>query len=410
MRVQWASEDLKKLWVPRISEIQNMLTATELWSVAHGMRRGAIAHAIIGGSGWHDLSTFAKEHNLVLTPFGVSSVEDYSNSVKPPTVGDPVMLRIFVSKEGVEVPRTDREWGEVLGYPECCREFFEEHWVKRGRHELGLYQCQSLVSAPISIPINVTHNILLRFLGVRPVFHLPCSYECAPTAEHAHKYKELSISLGFAEQYSWMLELLNQPFVVNSKNGIGEITHPFFRLMFDTDQSPNTWEVRFVAQKKENVRETNGFDSFWKDNGFTSFFAMEESHRRIIEQITGLNITSVLDLGAGNGLLVSRLGKILGADATAVEIDSHKCHRGKQIFPQTDFITADIRAVGMAADMVLISYNRFTEGVPYSICGMAKKYLVVYEYDDVDFSDLEFPSFQYVGSRDCKVRIYKRFV
>ncbi len=396
MRLQWTSETIKDEWAPKVHGIQTMIRYLEIQSVISGQRSGALFSAPPGSSEWIGL----RELNVI--PFGVSKSEDYSSSTVFPKEGEPYVVRALVTPDSVH-PNNDIEWGTTLGYPQCCIDFFMDFWVKRGLKD----PLSTLTMGAITQPLTKYTNVALRVIGVRPVFHLPCSLKCEGTVEIARKLRMLAVTGGYGESVEAMDSLLAMPFNVSAKNGTAEIVHPFFRACYATD--PGAWIVHF---KDESVLPSNGSDLFWKDNGFNNVLGMEQSHQEIVNRVVLLEgIDSIVDLGAGNGYLASKLGRAVGAkDICAVEVDPDKCGRGSEMFPDLVFKCVNINLADVKGDLVLISSNRFKEGIPADIYTLADKYLLVYAYSDGDMSDV--PSFpgMHVLSTSRNVAVYGRTV
>jgi len=394
MRLQWVSEAVKSEWDPKVRGIQAMIRYLEVQSVISGQRKGAFFSAPPSSGEWFGFN------GLHVIPMGVAKNDDYSSSVEFPKEGDPYAVRALISRDECVLPVDDIEWGIRLGYPQCCIDFFMDFWVRRGLKD-------PLSTLTITQPLTKYTNVALRAIGVRPVFHLPCSPKCKGTVEIARKLRILAVSGGYNESVESMDRLLTMPFDVSAKNGTAEIVHSLFRACYATD--PGAWVVHF---RDESVLPSNGYDLFWQDNGFNNIFGMEQAHQEIVNRVTLLEgIDSVVDLGAGNGYLASKIGRAIGATTVqCVEVDADKCGRGSEMFPDVTFKCVNINLADVKGDLVLISSNRFKEGIPADIYTLANKYLLVYSYSDGDLSDVpSFPGMDTLSS-SRSVAVYKRNV
>lgn len=397
MRLQWASAEIEKVWRQRLGRIQNMIFQIEQDSITLLGRRGALITLPSGSQTWFGLPL-----DLFKVPVGISKLEDYSNGTKWPSAGEPFSVKMLLTKEPQSIPMGDESWGKLLGYPDCCIAFFKKTW-SMGETDTLLSQLGAHLWN-VGAPVNATHNITLKHLGIRPVFHLPCSYDCKGTAELAAKHKSIATDV---EAWGWMEEILLTPYKISINKGVAEIVHPLFRTTYETVLLQGT--VNFV--KPDTVRETNVYDSFWKDNGFSNFFAMEKAHGEIVNEITGLHAQSIMDLGAGNGFLLAKLGRLLGpADLIAVENVKDRIARCRVLHPEVTIREADIRAVEDEADIVLISSNRFDEGIPVEHVGkLARRFLIIYNYEkDIVGSFVGLDGFVRLGTKNRRVHVYKR--
>ena len=78
----------------------------------------------------------------------------------------------------------------------------------------------------IEIPQVSKCNILLRWVGPRIVFHLPCSFDCRPTVELADKFTQIARDAGFHQEMDWLEEMLSWHVEWSALNGIAEIMTP----------------------------------------------------------------------------------------------------------------------------------------------------------------------------------------
>jgi hypothetical protein len=396
MRMQWASSSIEQLWRPRLDRIQSLVHRLEIETVQQDLRAGALISRSPGDPSWSLLK---------VVPIGVSKVEGYSDASIFPKEGERYVIRALVVKDPIEtVPQTDEEWGKFLGYPPCCIKHFEKNWAAGNKDHLLTQLGPSVFG--FELPFNSTHNVTLRYIGVRPVFHLPCSFDCPGTKLIHDEHKRLAVHMDH-EAWGWMETLLTMPYSVSVVKGIGEIVHPFFRLTYDTGGKVE-YRGSFKNVRSENVSPIS-MDTFWEDNGFKNYFDMEAAHRNIIFEVIGLNADSVMDLGAGNGLFIEKIGRTLSAfRRIAVDSSAEKCNRGKRLCPDVEFIHSKIEDIKESADIVFISYNRLHEGFPsIHFADMVNKYLIVYSYE-ADIPTLVIEGFERLGQRNRRVHVYKR--
>jgi hypothetical protein len=76
--------------------------------------------------------------------------------------------------------RNDRKIGELMGYPDCCIDFYLKNYDRA--KEIGdEYSLFSLENS--SFPMPFYTNNLLRFFGITLISHFPCSFNCEKSVE-----------------------------------------------------------------------------------------------------------------------------------------------------------------------------------------------------------------------------------
>ena len=87
----------------------------------------------------------------------------------------------------------DRTMGRLLGFPDCCIAFFRKTWVDDGCVDTTWAMAANggrvddsgrLIEIDADAPFQA--NILWRWMGVRAVPHLPCSFDCQATVDFAN--------------------------------------------------------------------------------------------------------------------------------------------------------------------------------------------------------------------------------
>lgn len=109
--------------------------------------------------------------------------------------------------------------GKMLGYPECCLEYFKENFHKN-------YDPVWLNDDDIPDGEAVA-NILLRYFGVRIISHLACSPYCEGSIKVGKERLELIRRID-SQTTDWLLEFLAQPMTWNSYHGVVEVDTPNF--------------------------------------------------------------------------------------------------------------------------------------------------------------------------------------
>jgi hypothetical protein len=432
-RLQWASEPARATWEPRLARITQAWEATERASV--GSVRSACRQTIPSVQ-IPELVEMATEKALILLPLeGVAQPAGYQAG--PGQVladGEaPWGFQVALVTRGVALEwqaawriNDDEALGAMLGYPECCRKFFQRTWVDEGwidttwPQALGLGAFDNpLLATPAG---SYECSMLLRWLGVRWVPHLPCSFNCGATVELANKLRTLMRS-SFAEESDWINELLDMPVEWSALHGTAEIVTPLVTVSAKTDATAETLVVRRegstypekgayglgfpyrrekpaekLVQLTEPPVSRSGdsllAETLWADNGFGSTKAMLAAHEVISavarEALAHLEEPpSVLDLGCGNGLLARQ---IAGPDGSAFgwEINPDRAKRASEHVQVTraDFLS-QFEGVNLRGnDLTLLMPGRLSECEAADAAAFvnrlhsAKPRLLVYAYGD----------------------------
>jgi hypothetical protein len=332
------------VWEPRIQRIQNAWTVMERLAVVEGIKPAALQicppHAMV------DLTRWAVDNKLICIPLRQQGISDgYANGTRAYEPGRSWAYRVIVGKSEVAASFAtmwdtgeDSAIGAALGFPGCCCNFFQKYWVEEAWRDLtypmvGTHGFKHTVSGPMEC------NILLRWLGLRLVSHLPCSFHCSATEAIGQEMGLLGIRANYVQEMDWLAQILSWPIRWSSLHGVAIITTPVFRLVVDSD----ALKEEVIIDRDGPVypiEAAQGNDFPFKDitpvilvrdehtdNGFASKDGMTEAHERIILKLLSLNLNpkSVLDLGCGNGLLLQKIGKCYPkAKLHGIEIEEKK--------------------------------------------------------------------------------------
>lgn len=381
-RIIWHSADARAVWGPRLSEVSQAWVGIERWSVVEGVRAACLTS--VEPEALPEQSAWAAAHGLILLPLVRTGSASYSATPKSVRANEPWNYRCVLTR--VEhLPRWTAAWavsdngtiGQLLGYPRCCVEAFEREWVQGGSIDTtwATADGQSDVSGPLEA------NILLRWVGVRAVPHLPCSFACEASAAMGRKLLAVGRKYGAAEQVEWLEEMLQWPVEWSALHGIAEIRTPILTVSARTDHTPTKRTVRREGTRypDEGARglrfpfrivkdKATGSPSFkrsalpaWKLNGFGSAHAMETAHSTLLATLAETKPGSLLDLGCGTGKFLER-AKALGWTVAGLENDSVRA--GAAQVPVRRGNLFDLTVWDGEWDVVLVMPGRLLEGIP----------------------------------------------
>jgi hypothetical protein len=165
-------------------------------------------------------------------------------------------------------------------------------------------------------------NTLWRWLGVRPVSHLPCSFDCRESRVLAARVADLLPE----PERTGHREILSWPAIYSSLFGIAEITTPILRMSVPTDALAEKVAIQYhgagypaegarglgfpfrsSAPTVAPLRLVRANQQQPSDNGFSSREAQDAAHARLLSMIAGRSFDTVIDLGCGDGTLLSKI-------------------------------------------------------------------------------------------------------
>jgi hypothetical protein len=147
---------------------------------------------------------FCKKHRLAveIAPYKVVLADPhrkYSNKGFKARVDDPRrgMYFVYISKDEqkaaaanvCEMKNDHKRLGLLLGYPECCCEFFSKHEPERSRLDNDYTACTLANSKQVRHMFFT--NICKRHKDITLLNHFPCSFDCEESIEIGKRYFKL---------------------------------------------------------------------------------------------------------------------------------------------------------------------------------------------------------------------------
>lgn len=441
-RIIFSSEKIKNKWKPRIQNCSTAFSEFESRSVLGGLRSSALI-SVSSDSLVESVKMYGKQGLVLLPVDRLSQTGTYSSSGNVYKIGDPFSYRCvltrpeFVSEwlEATSQENNHRMIGKLLGFPPCCVDFFQKTWIDEQYLDTS-YPMFENSNNNSDGPYH--NNILLRWVGVRFLSHLPCSFSCEASAligkqNEDFMRNEMKIGLVLDD----MINLLNMSVEWSAKHGIAEIKTPLFKVSTRTDatgelykiQKPGSWYpdedvsgTNFPYRNKQKNQITQGKSfkrslqvldnptdsSVWEDNGFSSAEGMYAAHSSLkssISKMVNLNlIDSIVDLGCGNGEFLNSMSTLLKKPSrmAGVEINTNVAKKAQFknsalfIFNEDIFSTSS-NWPSMNYRLGIISSNRFYEAfqvgkgnVSYQelleLIHKSVETLIIYDYGDAKLS------------------------
>lgn len=356
-RYSWVSDRARATWEPRIGQILECWLEIEWKSVAEDLRKCTLR--VLSPEALVEVAPTMAKLGLAVLPLkqqGVST-QPYSNTETAYQPGAPFVYHAVIGKptyaaefQAAYHAGNQDTIGQLLGYPDCCRRFFQRVWVDEQRIDTTwsmAINTQIGERDGLLCKVGGSHlgNILLRWLGIRAVPHLPCAFDCESTNAQATSYIDLGRRLGFEMEMGWLEEMLAWPVEWTALHGIAEIKTPVVKIASRTDataekcvvQRPGTsypvegaqglvfpyqQPIRLTISDSRSFQrglehvlpKTNGTggmsDWYYRDNGFLTLQDMNLSHQPILELVKSTLHevpANVLDLGCGNGALLKKI-------------------------------------------------------------------------------------------------------
>jgi len=417
-RRAWVSDEARAVWEPRIQDISHRWSEITWRSIPMGLRACAVVHisadaldaesqrwAEIGLSGVVLPTLHHRSQDHVEMRVAVGSLDAARQLKRYRDAGD---------HDGV---------GALLGFPSCCRRFFRRVWVKEQFIDTTWAMASNSVRRPGGTSLEVSGypacNILHRWIGVRAVQHLPCSFECEPTARLGEQFLTAARQTGFVQEVEWIEEILSWPAEWSTLHGIAEIRSPVLKVVTNSDATRGKYTVRWqgTAYPQEGVaglqfpyrrpgqgdlgvqpqtrsallateappqtvsryssetqnpvstpgpsprtalRAASAKSWRYTDNGFSSLRRMHEAHRPIVNLARRRLVKSkgaILDLGCGNGILLQKIcARRGGLIPYGIDKSSDAIARAKLIAPS---FAANFYVNDMFASITWLAESRF---------------------------------------------------
>lgn len=302
-RWAWSSMIEREYWKPLFERLNGLRSQIEWLTLVEDVRPVIYQH--IQPQDLIKKTQEAAEHGFIVRPIGmVSRTDGYTSGSTPTDPTKPWDYRVLIGRQKFlprvldtpDIVTNDAVLGDLLGYPACCRDFFLRTW---GAGQVDTTWDQYAETGSATGPVEA--NILWRWMGIRWVSHLPCSFQCEATVEIGKQTREVMKKHGLVEEAKIMDMILSWPVRWSGVNGIAEIVGPCLKVSTRTDWAPPTDQRRF----ERTGRYVKPTADIWKQNGFSTYQGMLDAHAPIIKELITLipENGAMIDLGCGNGRL-----------------------------------------------------------------------------------------------------------
>ena len=283
IQTTWVSEKAKAVWSPRLELARRTYSVLERYTVLDQTREVFTTH--IRPENMPDEMYSLAQSGLYFLPLTrVGSYEGFSHYHPPVQPGRPwSYYGVLGNPEATrEFARATRDgdhdtMGRLLGYPSCCRDFFNEVW-RRGYidpvwqqaaistmeegAELVDFDPRSrtifLKAKPETLPI-------LRYIGIRAAPHIPHSVTCGESVAFSRRWRAVAEKyrdeikelhgIDPVEGYDATVEILSWPIKWTVLHGIAEVKTPVFKFATNSSFTPYKYTVMFAKQDEVDLPE-----------------------------------------------------------------------------------------------------------------------------------------------------------
>lgn len=217
-------------WVVKLNKMSRLIVEAEYQMVKQGYRTAATAH--IDQNNLQEKLERLNKDGLIFTPLKKSGYyEGFAHKHKEVGPNDPFywygcITRTYEDAEkfkkadiGFDSPIDHKTVGLMLGFPECCTDYFEKTfhinydpvWIGKEGKISGYPEC----------------NVLLRYFGVRISHHLTCSPTCKDAQKNGQVWLKVmgEIDKKLTDE---LYDLLAGKVTWNSYHGVAQVETPYF--------------------------------------------------------------------------------------------------------------------------------------------------------------------------------------
>lgn len=268
----WKTAESRDEWRDVLRKASSAKSTAEWKSVSEGKtdRKAAIIH--VNNKNRERWLRRLSENNLVYRdirftkPYG-----GFSHKFFPTDKSDPerITYAVIAKNEDIADKMEEAETelsgiekhetvGKLLGFPRCCRKFFNKHFLEKGIID-PMYEATCNTSdvnkiegsrEKLHVPSpNPYNNALWRYYGWSFVTHLPCSWDCEKTAEIGKMREQIMRDNGYSQAADKLYEWLNAPAVWTGKAGLLNIKNKHFT---GSARTSDYWSMKTIVWRAEN--------------------------------------------------------------------------------------------------------------------------------------------------------------
>lgn len=251
VRLAWVSDEVRNLRQPMMRKVARAWAEMEWRSVPAHLRRCALC--LVSSADFVNLAAQVAQCGLKAMPMRVEETSGLPGSAT-------MLLHVVVARKrdaaefkSAWIRGSSDAMGDLLGYPPCCRQFFQRIFVEQRITDplWSIAQASALSrrednSVVLSGPPLL--NLLLRSIGLRAIPHFPCSMDCPHSLALANRFMDLGKSLGFSDEIQGLHEMLSWPAEWSALHGIAEIRTPIVKISTTTDATAEKRIIQWIGK------------------------------------------------------------------------------------------------------------------------------------------------------------------
>lgn len=263
-KIVWHSVEAKQEWEHIVERSRGLHDEAEYEMVRQGFRRCATVH--ISPWNYDQMMEKIQADGLVWLPIvRTKNYNGFSHRHFPTHPGDPNSSVYGVLARNVEDAELFREAsnsnptdhvtiGELLGFPRCCCDKFNEWWptyidpvyqaAEVSPHEI--FEEENYKGLKVT-PHIATHQ-MMRYVGFRLCSHFPCSLDCEASIEIGKAWRQVMRSID-PKGYEYFERVISLPGEWTCLHGIAQVETPHFTIITNSMPTKGKWSIRWDEVK-----------------------------------------------------------------------------------------------------------------------------------------------------------------
>lgn len=252
-RISWASQQARSMWEPWLQEIRDACEYASLSLVASGRLKNVAMR--VRPFRVFSFKRRARELDVRLEVLGEDAPTAYRFIDCAYNLSDSSILILIGEMSQFERAfnslSNDEDVTNTSGWPRCCSEFHSRECNKdwKDRTWRIAVNSASFRGAETSFfpESSWANNFLLHRIGLWPLAHLPCSFECSESANLVMDVLTIMRENKLHDVAERLVEVLNWPAEYSVLHGIAELKTPILKMVADTDATADKHTVRFMG-------------------------------------------------------------------------------------------------------------------------------------------------------------------
>jgi len=272
----WKTAESRDKWSPKLNSFTRIFDKLEYWSMLSDQtdREIKIIHydhqnrddwlERIGREGLHyrDIKTVRSYDGYSNRHFSTSKSDSERISYAAIAKTADAVDKAEEAELDLEGEERHRAVGNLLGFPDCCVDFFVDTWV--GEHKMDNIFTIARNSGNATVvddtgniiriedPEPYTNNLWKGF-NYRFTTHNPCSYDCQATIDLAKRRGRFAADSGYQDEINSLYNWLDKPMKWSGYKGLARLANAD---ILGSYQCTPYWDTKTVIWKREHPTES----------------------------------------------------------------------------------------------------------------------------------------------------------